>query len=466
MIKMDDKKIAQLILWLVSVVYLYFKLSIPSKIGVLPFKYLFLFFCAVSILLIFKFSSKLDKNISYALTGTFSLVLLVFPVTRPISCLLIAFLLIKISSFISKKISYILVFVFHFLFLIFATIPPTHLSTRIILFLVLFCSIVYSFIYNKPLSFSTNNILVVFLIFFFLFVFVSPNLVSAHQLAMYSPTILTDNWWDALNWIKNNTANCSVIATYWDPGHFITAIAERGAVYDGGCQNSKAHFNASLIDMNSKAFDDLTMYELSDGQIIRSRMKDMATVLYTDDEEKAIDILKLYKGNCSEMYFIASSDLVGKSQWWSYFATWSPNTGKGVKSFYYPIRLSMTNKAQDNSTNYVYSLENNQAFVVNEKNISGVLSYTPYLKQGPAFAKVGKIVYFSGNHMFLKPIKDAEVPGMIWMDPSKQIIYVIPEEIENSMFTRMYFFNGAGLSHFQLVNNWGGEVKLFKVKFD
>ena len=414
MIKMDDKKIAQLILWLVSVVYLYFKLSIPSKIGVLPFKYLFLFFCAVSILLIFKFSSKLDKNISYALTGIFALILLVFPVTRPIVIILLALGLY--------------------------------------------------FFYRHAQQWDKISLLLI--IFFFLFVFVSPNLASSYQISMYSPPILTDNWWDALNWIKNNTANCSVIATYWDPGHFITAIAERGAVYDGGCQNSKAHFNASLIDMNSKAFDDLTMYELSDGQIIRSRMKDMATVLYTDDEEKAIDILKLYKGNCSEMYFIASSDLVGKSQWWSYFATWSPNTGKGVKSFYYPIRLSMTNKAQDNSTNYVYSLGNNQAFVVNEKNVSGVLSYTPYLKQGPAFAKVAKIVYFSGNHMFLKPIKDAEVPGMIWMDPSKQIIYVIPEEIENSMFTRMYFFNGAGLSHFQLVNNWGGEVKLFKVKFD
>jgi hypothetical protein len=28
----------------------------------------------------------------------------------------------------------------------------------------------------------------------------------------------------------------------------------------------------------------------------------------------------------------------------------------------------------------------------------------------------------------------------------------------------MFFFNGAGLQKFELVNNWGGEVKLYRLK--
>jgi hypothetical protein len=30
----------------------------------------------------------------------------------------------------------------------------------------------------------------------------------------------------------------------------------------------------------------------------------------------------------------------------------------------------------------------------------------------------------------------------------------------------MFLFNGQGLQNFEYVNNWGGEVKLYKVKFD
>ena len=41
----------------------------------------------------------------------------------------------------------------------------------------------------------------------------------------------------------------------------------------------------------------------------------------------------------------------------------------------------------------------------------------------------------------------------------------IPPELENSMFTRMFFFNGYGMENFEFVNNWGGEVKLFRVIF-
>ena len=36
----------------------------------------------------------------------------------------------------------------------------------------------------------------------------------ASDIAKYSGTVLTDNWWTALNWIRNNTVECSVVATY------------------------------------------------------------------------------------------------------------------------------------------------------------------------------------------------------------------------------------------------------------
>jgi len=40
----------------------------------------------------------------------------------------------------------------------------------------------------------------------------------------------------------------------------------------------------------------------------------------------------------------------------------------------------------------------------------------------------------------------------------------MPPELVDALFTRMFFFDGAGLKNFELVHNWGGEVKLFRVK--
>lgn len=405
---MENKKITAIILWIVSLVYLYLYFPMPAKVGALPFKYLFLVFYTIAVFYLFQIIEKLEDKKAQGITAIMSVALL--------------------------------------------------LTGQIILLIVLLCLGIYFYYRDSP---SWQKISVVMFLLVITYVFVGPNIATANQLSIQSQPILSDNWFEMFNWIKNNTAECSVVATYWDPGHFITGIAERPVVYDGGSQNAKAEFNKSDVDMSSKAFDDILLYEEKDGKIIRSRMKDMATVLYTSDEEKAVDILELYKGNCSEMYFLASSDLIGKSQWWSYFATWTPNTESGEKSVYYPARLTMDKKA-DNGTNYVYSIGSNQAFVVNVEGSD----LTPYLKQGSEFLKIGRLFYFDENNGYLKTIPDADMNGILYLTPGNQMVYYIPEEIADSVFTKAYFFNGQGLDNFEYVDSWGGEVKLFQVNFD
>ena len=69
----------------------------------------------------------------------------------------------------------------------------------------------------------------------------------------------------------------------------------------------------------------------------------------------------------------------------------------------------------------------------------------------------------------LRVIEDTtgEIQGTIFVpDPSGSTIVYMPEELENSVFTKMFFFNGIQLDKFELVGNWGNEFKLYKVKFD
>ena len=61
--------------------------------------------------------------------------------------------------------------------------------------------------------------------------------------------------------------------------------------------------------------------------------------------------------------------------------------------------------------------------------------------------------------------ENATVPGTLWVDPSLQLVIYMPPQMENSMFTRMFFYNGEGLKYFEssYVNP---EVRLFKFKVE
>jgi len=288
------------------------------------------------------------------------------------------------------------------------------------------------------------------------------------NLAKSQGTVLSDNWWEGLNWIKNNTDECAVVATYWDPGHFITGIARRAAVFDGASQNALLVVDTDdlrdeiVIENFDSGINHIVMYE--NGKRTTARIQDISTTLLTGNETLAIDILSYYmKPNCTEMYYIASSDLISKSQWWSYFSTWDP-IDKGNRYIYYTVQLTQAKPIpSENAISYTYAMGQNQAFVLYdiEDNLK------PYLQSGNQFLEVEKLFYFKkdGTPNFIIS-EEAEVKGLLWLDPSRQLIIFIPPELENSIFTRLYFFNGEGLENFEFVNSWGGEVKLFKVKFD
>jgi dolichyl-diphosphooligosaccharide--protein glycosyltransferase len=297
--------------------------------------------------------------------------------------------------------------------------------------------------------------------------------LPAAAVAKSQGTVLSENWWNALNWMKNNTEECAVVATYWDPGHFITGIARRPVVFDGASQGEIRTISVSgnltedeikkiaVIDKYYAVYDPVDNVT----KVTTARIQDIATTLYTDNETMAVEILKKYRmPNCSVMYYIASSDLLGKSVWWSYFATWKPEE-KGQKYNYFMIPLYNAKPVPNqNAVAYVYSIGQQQSFIIYEYNQSSMI---PYLQQGANIVKVEKLLYFARNgetRFYIQP--NADVKGTLWLEPGRQTVIYIPVEFEKSLFTRMFLFNGQDLKYFKYVSSWGGEVKLFKINFD
>ena len=289
-------------------------------------------------------------------------------------------------------------------------------------------------------------------------------------------TVLSDNWWEALNWIKNNTKECAVIATYWDPGHFITGIARRPVVFDGASQGAQLVIEANstedgiVIERYENSISRIKVFE--DGQMKTARIQDIATTLLTTNETLAIEILENYKKpECDEMYYIASADLIGKSLWWTYFATWEPTGGKNCPNVgsdkgncynYLIANLQGQPRPVQSGIAYVYPISQQNAFllILSNDTLNG------YLQQGTQLAKIERVYYFTQQGGVMATTQDAEIKGLLWVDPSGGAVIFIPPELADSMFTRMYFFDGAGLEKFEFVENWGGEVKLFRIKFN
>ncbi|MBU5678623.1 MAG: STT3 domain-containing protein [Candidatus Aenigmatarchaeota archaeon] len=300
-----------------------------------------------------------------------------------------------------------------------------------------------------------------------------PFLQRSYYISKYSGTVLTDNWWNALNWIRENTPECAVIATYWDPGHFITGIAERPVVFDGASQNSLRTITlegnisreeiekiVGISNFRIRRFEKDGKYYVN---VTTARIQDIATTLLTSDEEQAIKILKRYLiPNCNNtMYYIASEDLLWKSQWWTYFSTWDPKTKKGTKYFYIPAQYA-GKKSLGNSTYYLYPISRIEVFVIEE----GEEEMDAFLQAQNEKKTIRKFIYFKDNLIKEKSYENYEIDGTLFLSPDKSIVIFMNKELENSLFTRMFLLNGAGLKRFEFIRNFGGEVKIFKVIFD
>ena len=334
-------------------------------------------------------------------------------------------------------------------------------------FYLLLSLIVFSIILIYTKNIKKRETLIIFVSFLIISVSYSFYLSPAIQVSKSHRPILTDNWYDALLWIKNNTEECSTIATYWDPGYFIRSIANRPVVFDGGSQNQKLIIPTTIEDkIELIPYDNniTRIIQYKDSNRTTARIQDIAISMFTSNESLAVDILKEYKvPGCSEMYFFATSDLIGKSVWWSYFSTWNPEKEgeKGNKHFYTPIRLAQTRPIpSQNSIALSYPLNQNSGIVIYETN--GKL--VPYLQQNNQFLQIEKIVYFNQNLPFREIFNNSQIPGTLWVEHSKQIVILISPELENSIFTKMMLYDGLELEKFELVKSWGGEVKLFRIK--
>lgn len=215
---------------------------------------------------------------------------------------------------------------------------------------------------------------------------------------------ISDDWQEAYNFLKHETAEDAVVGSWWDPGHRISGISQRRNIADGYHCPDK-HCEPGL----------------------NTRISDLGRTLITDDEDRAAEILEKYRGEASEVYWIASQDLIGKYQWPQYFAT-GCEAGDPQCPLY---SMAYIEDYTGNRLIYqagIYLEQQNDSWVPVIEGRDGRFMFERMLIQ-----EAGEYTEKTFDH-------DNVIPGTIWVHPEFQFVTHIPEFQEDSLFSRMYFY--------------------------
>jgi|TARA_Y100000034_G_scaffold128501_1_gene183180 dolichyl-diphosphooligosaccharide--protein glycosyltransferase len=233
--------------------------------------------------------------------------------------------------------------------------------------------------------------------------------------------LLNQNWINFYKWAREQTPEDAIFASWWDHGHLTTAVAERAIVADGSQNNLHIH--------------------------------DLAVILTTNDEDLAVERLKKY--NVS--YFFTSSDMINKYGLILYLAD--------KQGSEYTLIVNPEIQTTPLGPVLVYTMDEANKITLKQEEDERI---SATLRQGYQTTPINRTLYYTNNSTPLISESEAEdaLDMLIYVLPQWFGIFLLNPEIEKSMLTQLHFFNADYLEHFEFIESFGGEIKVFKVNYD
>ena len=339
---------------------------------------------------------------------------------------------------------------------------------------------------------------------------VASPLYADHLVSSQSVGSTNDDMYNTLTWIKANTPEDTVLASWWDFGHLFTAVADRQVVFDGGSQNNmRAYWIGHSLATSDEALSAGILRMLANSGEDASNTLD----LYTNDTAKSVEILnkilpmdkaqasstltgefgldqqqansvldKTHPENPKPVNLILSSDMLSKAAWWSYFGSWNFENKSSVHYSYYPAQ-SVTE--QINGKAFTLGTDNGVVGVESTGNETNGSSMSfAYLDQSKLNKTVGnfttedkervskELTDGTGNEL-LKPhklmvVENNQLSERIVNENSNMSIMAIHQNdgsyftvlfdsyLENSIFTKLYLESGYNQTRFNLTHSEPG----------
>ena len=289
-----------------------------------------------------------------------------------------------------------------------------------------------------------------------------------------------DSMYELITWIKDNTPQNTVLTSWWDFGHFFTAVGDRSVTFDGGSQNtpraywvgralttSNENLSAGILRMLTSSGDQgiltLENYTHDTGRsaeilnrilpVDKQAAQTILTGQYNLTPDQAQNVLQYtHPANAAPHDLILSADMIVKAGVWSYFGNWNFQNGTGQNYVYSaqqasasPVNGTIVIHAQNGVVAQINGTQITAGFVYNQNNQTQILA--PH-----------KLIVIKNNQIVMNQIVSSQSPIsiLLTMDNNSYLAVAMSKELEDSMFTRLYFENGAGLSKFKFAHSVGG----------
>lgn len=367
-----------------------------------------------------------------------------------------------------ERISFVEIFLFLWALVTFYLILK---GIRFSLLFSMSSSIASGYVIGNLFNYLKNkNVLLLSSVFAVISVFIFISASNAIQIGFSSGGLsISQNWYDGLDWLKENADKDALISTWWDPGHIIAGYTGLKVHADG----------AHCVPGNCIPYDH------------NIRIRDMGRIFSTSDENESVEILKKYTSltdeQCSEakkkfgdkfpeeackdvteVYVLATSDLIGKYFWMSCFGSFDMNLWKSTSGNKWKCDgknfLIMSFNQFDRNGFPIYSGGGLTLTLL--QNGTQLLAVMNAPSQGIRNMLVSDVVYYQGGQeLRSEATADNVLEGMVLIDPSFGAAIFMEPSVRDSIFTEMFFFNGRDLEKFEMVYQ-NSEMKIFKAKFD
>lgn len=349
---------------------------------------------------------------------------------------------------------------------------------------------------------------------------------SAHETAKQELPHMTNAWYDSLTAIRDNSSD-AMITSWWDYGHWFVAVAERKVTFDGADQGRRIHWvGKSLLTSSEpesvgilrmlncgqeKAFEVLDSYVNDTVKSIkimneinllnRNNAKRVLVRSYNFNDKDAETVLNLT--HCSDLipqFYITSDDMIGKAGVWSHFGSWDFNRAKmwnevrgktidvGIKilkeqfnltdtaasSIYYETQSTDADQWVTGWYGYRSGLVgctvSSNTVTCDNGLVVDLTTMDAKLKTQQGEAIPTSIVYATKDNVVEKKFTGNIPYSVVLVPTGKGYNSIITDtQLAASMFTRLYFFQGHGLTNFELFSDkssaTGQRIIIWKVSF-
>ncbi len=266
------------------------------------------------------------------------------------------------------------------------------------------------------------------------------------------------NWDNAWTFIKNETPELSIVGTWWDPGHMIAGQGERRNFADGAhCPPERCFYP------------------------INTRITDLGRIMSTDNETLSLELIRKYQGTSPKVYWIASDDLIGKYRWLQYFGLGCDGTGQHTLNGHMKCPLY----AQLGYQNF-YQTPGGISIMDygSVKVLMGDIPFPIYV-EGRYMLLFEEYIFYDGQRLttinlnnfneteMMESVRRLEdelgfilseqkVQYTLWVPGHRSYVVMIPPNLRNTVFTKMFMLEGEGLEHFKQVYK-NDQIKIYEV---